>query len=221
MKTNTWLAVAVAIATAMPIAAHAQANSTAADIKKHPGYVDFDPEALFPGKTPTVQVNLDGPLLNAMMGTVKESDKELSGMIKSIALVRVYVYENLGEAGAQASEKVQALVKTLEGGGWTRAVSVNDGAEVVRVMTKLDGEKLAGITVVVFDPAGEIVFANIVGSMSPDQIGQLMSMVGDGEFAFPGLGDLDPDLDKSVAPEAPKAPGDAKEPAAPAPPANP
>src|SRR5690606_7903798 len=97
-------------------------------------------------------------------------------MIDALQRLRVRVYESLDDPDAVAAF-VDRASEALERDGWHRVVFVQDGEERVRVYSRLGGQRLEGLTILVLD-SEEAVFVNIVGPIDPEQLGRVTGAIG-------------------------------------------
>jgi hypothetical protein len=148
---------------------------TDAEIRKLPGYVDFDALKLFKGQEAKIEIYLKDPMLELVSKFVKSEDPELFEVLANLKLVRVQVYDVDRAMAQQVSEVSSTTAKELDAKGWERIVRVRDDEEHVDVYLKpsKDYEWLDGLVVMVVDSDDEAVFVNIVGKIHPDDISKL------------------------------------------------
>ncbi len=144
------------------------------DYKKLPGYVDFEGMNIFGDLESTVEVFLKGPLLSMAVEAVRHDDPEVAEMLAGLKLVRVHVFDLVGDLGRDLIEKSDRLSKELEKMGWEMAVRVRERDEHVHIyILPGKGNNIDGLVVMVVDDDDEAVFVNIVGTIDPTQIGRL------------------------------------------------
>lgn len=145
------------------------------------GFFDFGE---IPGvDEPTVEVDLTAPLLNFVAEAAREGDPLAADVISGLEGIRVRVYDTLQDPTAVAAF-VDDASDALERGGWQRMVYVQDGRDKVRIYTRLEGQVVSGMTVLIVD-ATEAVFINIAGSINPMQLGRVASAMGFSGFLGP------------------------------------
>ncbi len=161
------LSICVALVTPLPL--HADSDE---EYTKLPGYVDFglaldDMEA-------TVEVYLKGSLLLLAREAVKDDDPELGDLLSKIDYIHVQVFPMDGASPEKLMDKTRDVAKQLEKKGWELTVRVHDDGEEVQVYT-LAGKKddIAGLVVMAVDENDEAVFVNVVGNISPAEIGRI------------------------------------------------
>lgn len=168
------------------------------DIKKLPGFVEFDASQIFGGAEPKVNLLLEEALLKVMVGAVKEDQPELADLLQDINLIQVQVFKGRSEQEKKYFDKVSELIKGLkETRGWNTVISVNENGKTVDVLIKTGvivqtdaktlqpGEKfhktkeaIVGLALFVAERS-EFVFINIAGEFDPELLGgKLQTLVG-------------------------------------------
>ncbi len=72
-----------------------------------------------------------------------------------------------------AMEQINEVKRMLSAQNWEPIVQVNEEGENVQIFMKADGEGMQGLTVMAVD-ANEAVFLNILGSIDPNKLGEVM-----------------------------------------------
>jgi hypothetical protein len=153
--------------------------------EKHPGFVDGSAFLALAGEdTTTVEVNLHGALLKAILGFDPEL-KELVAGLESIHAV-ILSYEKDGRA-AKALDLMRQTESKLIDREWEVLTRIRNGESNVTVLVLNDEESIQGLVVLVADAGGhEVVFANIAGTIDLAAIAKL------GEsLEIPGLDQVD------------------------------
>ena len=167
--------VAACIATA--IAGTALADR---DVTTLPGYVDFDTGAILGDIDATVEINLSEPMLKFMAGAANMADQELAEMLHGIVDLRIKVF-SLDSADAEKLQpEIKDLVKWFDKNEWSRIVHVEEELETVNIYTRLDGDNMVGLALVVANQS-ELVFINIVGVIDPARMGSLIGRMSGGD----------------------------------------
>lgn len=140
------------------------APALAADAwKEHPGYVDLDRFVALAGgdEALTLEVNITGALLTI----VAKSDTDLGRLVRDVKGVRAVAVEIDDDTrGKRVREFVRRSERELTERGWSRLATVREDCEEVSVLTRDDGDLIAGVTVLVVDLCGgEAIFTNIAG----------------------------------------------------------
>jgi hypothetical protein len=168
MKSNLMRKAAVALLAAlMALPAMAQEDA----LKDYPGYVDFGALGDIFGE-PTVQVSVGESLLGLVGSLSAQEDPEAAELFKRLNGVRINVFENI-EVSPEGIDFVKDVSSQLRGMGWESVVTVNDGAEQVRIFMKIDGDTVNGITVMAVDET-EAAFINVIGNLKPDELEKVM-----------------------------------------------
>lgn len=139
----------------------------------HPGFVDLKDIEAHSSASPTFSVTLGDWILKLGEGAMAE-DPDLAAL-RGLESVQVRVYE---DADPGLVEAMKAFAGDLGRAGWQPVVTVNDGAERVRVMMKPDGDNIVGLTVLVHGGGGEAVLVNAYGDIRPEDMARLINGVG-------------------------------------------
>ncbi len=148
-----------------------EAKTTSEDIKKLPGYVEFDASQIVGLTEPKVNLFIEKGLLTVMIGALKEDQPELAELLQDIKLIQVQVFKGQSKQEAKPLDKVSDLVKGLtERHGWRTVVGVNENGKGVAILTKTQNEAIVGLALFVGERS-EFVFVNIAGEFDPDILG--------------------------------------------------
>lgn len=154
---------------------------------KLPGYVDEGPfRALIDDKKDVVEVNLEGPILQAIAKKKTEGDSgDADSVFTKLKSVHAVIGTIRGNAG-NAMEMVQQLDRKLSGAGWQRITRIKDEDSWVSVLTHVTGGKIDGLVALIFDTGdNELVFANLAGEIDLDKLGEIGE-----QLHVPGLGQV-------------------------------
>ncbi len=150
------------------------------DVTKLPGYVPFDKKAILGDIDATVEINLSEPMLKFMAGAANMADQELAEMLHGIVDLRIKVF-SLDSADAEKLQpEIKDLVKWFDKNEWSRIVHVEEELETVNIYTRLDGDNMVGLALVVANQS-ELVFINIVGVIDPARMGSLIGRMSGGD----------------------------------------
>lgn len=139
----------------------------------NPGYIDFSKYIGVHAEDSKVEVQLKGPLLKLAASIIEAQNEELSGLIGSVQLVRVHVYEVNEKNREQFAKSVSSIAKNLTNKNWEQLVTVKDGDENVAVFANMPSdEAIAGIVVSV-SSGDEAVFINVVGNVAIEALADL------------------------------------------------
>jgi hypothetical protein len=164
------------------------------DVTKLPGYVDFDEKAYLGDLDATVEINLSEPILKFIAGATSLADQEFAEMLHGILDLRIKVFSLDSDRAEQLQPKIRDLVKWFEKNEWSRIIHVEEDSETVNIYTRLDGDNMSGLALVVASST-ELVFINIVGEIDPARMGSLLGRMSGGEMDL----DLISLIDESVA----------------------
>ena len=176
-----------------------------AELKKLPGYVDFDSLGIFKGVKPKVEVFLDTPILRIMAGAASNAQEDISALLPSLKMVRVMVFEDLPVKSGKLLDQAGGLVAELKNKkGWNSIISVPENGETVDILQKTGDNKIKGFALLVVSRK-EVVFINIAGDMDPElfgkQVGNLAGKFLKGKIDMSQLGSL---LEGDVTPPEPE-----------------
>lgn len=152
------------------------------DLKKLPGYVDFNSIGIFGEEEATVEIFLKGSLLNLIAEVTKSEDPELAGLLAKLKVIRVQTFSLRDRNIDEVKQKVADMAKHLEKKGWEMVVRMREKEENVYFYIKTENKKTAGLVVMAIEPRNDVVFVNIVGDLDPAQIGRIGR-----KFNFGGL----------------------------------
>ncbi len=140
-------------------------------LKGFAGYVDFgELNSLF--GEPTVQISVGESLLGLVSSLSASEDPETAELFKRLNGVRVSVFETESMVDG-AVDLIKNVSSKLTGLGWESVVTVNSEDEQVRIFMMMNSNKVEGITVMALEET-EAVFVNIIGSISPEELGKVM-----------------------------------------------
>jgi len=162
---NKILAVCLTILVSLPVMAQEDA------LKGFAGYVDFgELNSLF--GEPTVQISVGESLLGLVGSLSASEEPETAELFNRLNGVRVSVFETDGMVDG-AVDLVKNVSSKLTGLGWESVVTVNSADEQVRIFMMMNNNQVEGITVMALEET-EAVFVNIIGSISPEELGKVM-----------------------------------------------
>ncbi len=147
-------------------------------------------ETLSAKASETVEVNLDGNLLNMARRFLSDSKpdevqaKKLLGNIRGV-YVRVLSFDKPGQ---YSQSDVNNILSKVRGAGWQRVVDVKEkNGESTGVFLKSGADEIEGIVVVAAEPK-ELTVVNIVGNIQPEQLRELGGRFGIPEMKFQNPG---------------------------------
>jgi len=140
-----------------------------------PGQFDFGKFTPPDGGGEFVEIQIQSNLLSLASQTVEQQAPEVAKLLRNVELIRVNVIGLTDANRADTVNRVRQIRHDLEARGWDKNVTVQDkNGEDVGIYTKTrGGEALAGLTITVIEPKGEVVLVNIVGDIRPEQVAVL------------------------------------------------
>jgi len=176
-----WMIAVLTACMALPVMAQEDA------LKGLPGYIDFGQLNSAYGE-PKVNITIGGTLLNFVGAMAAKEDPEAAAVFNGLKGVRVSTYATAGDTGA-ALDQLNSVKKKLQSSDWEPVVQVNDdGGEYVQIFLKINGEAIDGLVLMAVDDE-EAVFINVLGSLDPAQLSQVMD-----SFDV----DIDPNIELNV-----------------------
>jgi hypothetical protein len=190
MTTSPRMLRCCALVLALSIAGTPAAVAQRDDLAEHPGFVDGSRLAeLIPTdleQVEVVEVNLAGPLLDAITPLLNEQDPGVGKIVNELRGVTAVVASGLDEAtSARARALVDEMAGDLERDGWQRLVRVREKGGRTLVLLHYSGQTLDGLTVL-GSQEREVTFVNIAGVIdlaSISRLGTSMNLPGLDEAA--------------------------------------
>ncbi|RPH97433.1 MAG: DUF4252 domain-containing protein [Lysobacterales bacterium] len=150
------------------------------------GYADLD--SLGIADTDRVMTLSIGPALLRFAAAHVEDEPETRELLRALQGVRVHLYEIDGDA-ARVAERMDALSRKLQAGGWERVVLVRSENEEAHMLMKVVDRRICGMTVLVSDGKTEAVVINLMGDIPPRQFVNVMTAL---EVDAAGVGNVRP-----------------------------
>ncbi|MDX1571339.1 MAG: DUF4252 domain-containing protein [Xanthomonadales bacterium] len=143
-----------------------------------PGYVDFGDLAGVTGAEPAVEISLGQALLSFISAAAREEDPELADALGRLRSIRLNVFQLDADSLPNARKRAGEIARRLEQDFWEPAVSVRSEDSTIHMYMKSEGDRVAGMTVMMVGQDGEAVFMNIVGEIDPAQLGRVAARFG-------------------------------------------
>lgn len=137
------------------------------------GYIDFADLGEAYGEA-KVEINLHKALLNMVGSFSKSEDPEIAEILSGVESIKVRVFPLNGKP-EKAMQTVEDVSKKIRKQDWEPLISVNEEKEKIRIFSKMTGEVMDGLVVMVVSEngPGEAVFINIVGQIDPAKVSKL------------------------------------------------
>lgn len=145
----------------------------AQNLAAQPGYVPIEKLDLFPQEKLSVEINIEGALLNLIAAGARGSDPEFASLVSGLKSIKVQAFPLKGADEDRLRTRIGSAVRWLEDRGWKSTLKVREGGEETYIYLKETDGKIAGLTLLSMTPGDEAVVLNIVGRIDPDQIGRL------------------------------------------------
>ncbi|MFQ5628006.1 MAG: DUF4252 domain-containing protein [bacterium] len=145
------------------------------EIRKNPGYFDLNNISKMFDEEPTLEINLEGFLLSMAASATKIAEPDLADVLDNLLYVRVERYDLPFDKRKTVQDKNSDLAKNLDKSGWERIVRVRENRDDVYIYLKPDKKNIVGIVVMAVEGSKNVLFANIVGNIDPEQIGRIGS----------------------------------------------
>lgn len=153
------------------------------------GFADLD--SLGIADTDRVLTLSVGPALLRFAANHVEDDPETEALLRSLDGVRIRIYEIDGDAGRVAA-RMGRMSDKLQEGGWDPVMLVRSEGEEAHMLVKVEGDRVAGMTVLVCDGEREAVVINLMGDIRPQQFSNVMVAL---DVDAAGVEDVRPDTD--------------------------
>lgn len=160
------------------LAAAASSPASVSD-EKRLGYVAPDIVEGWFDTAPAVEVNLDGALLDMVANASQSDQPEAAALLRRLTALRVRIFPTEGVQMSTLESRAGRLMNRLSERGWQTVVRVRDENEQTNIQVRMreDSDAVAGLVVLVNQPGGESVFANLVGNVSPSEVGDLSGAI--------------------------------------------
>ncbi len=182
--------------------AEAQASSASAarpatpppppSLQKAPGFVDFgklgaDSQLGKEGKL-TIRVSLYGAMLRMVAEFSQSQEPDFADVVSKLQGIFASIYKVPVADQEQVFRLARETAGRLAARGWQTVVEIHtDQGETSYIQVRTDGERIFGLAVMFFEPDdGTAGFINVVGDVSPEEIGRLGRT-----FKIPALEHLD------------------------------
>lgn len=145
-----------------------------ADLLKEPGYLDFDQLGLAKLGESRLVVNLYGPTMRMMAELARGKDESFSSLVAKLKAIRAKLWQVAPTEADALRRGLTDAARRLERQGWQTAVEVrSEGGELSFIQIRTDGDQILGLAVFFVDTDGQAGAINIVGSVTPEEIGRL------------------------------------------------
>jgi len=152
----------------------AQNRPPSPSFKDDPGYVDFEALGLVDADEVNLRVSLFGPILRLVAEATRQDEPGFSELLDKLRAIRADLYDVDPDRRAALRRRTTETARMLEGRGWQTVVEVRSRTgDLSYIQTRSDGSTISGLSVMFIDPDGSAGFINIVGDVSPEELGRL------------------------------------------------
>lgn len=145
---------------------------------EHPGVVFADSLDDFLDKEiGYTKIKVSKPIIQLMMPFLEAGgpeDNEAAKMLEGLDSVRALIFSVKPNQREALARKTDEFIEELEHRKWEAIATIVEGDSRINVLIKVQETRVEGVTVVVFDRrSGEMVFANIAGTVDLAHLGDL------------------------------------------------
>lgn len=142
--------------------------------KDDPGYVDFEALGLVQADEVNLRVSLFGPILRLVAEATRQDEPGFSELLDKLRAIRADLYDVAPDRRADLRRRTTETARLLERRGWQTVVEVrSQEGDLSYIQTRSDGATISGLSVMFIEPDGSAGFINIVGDVSPEELGRL------------------------------------------------
>lgn len=139
-----------------------------------PGFVDFHELGVQPPGEVTLRVSLYGPLLRMVAEATRGAEPGFAELVDKLQGIFAQIYEVPGGGRETLRSQARSTARVLERRGWQTVVEVQEpGGDTSYLQVRTDGERILGLAVMFVEPGGSAGFINVVGDITPEEVGRL------------------------------------------------
>jgi hypothetical protein len=128
------------------------------------------------GNTPTLEVDIQGPLLKLVAEASREEDAELADLLLRLHAIQVRGFSLTRGTFRAAEREAERVAQRMKDEGWNPVVNLRDTNRYVDMFVLQNRATIEGMLLLVLDAeTGETVFINIVGDIDPEEMGRIGS----------------------------------------------
>jgi hypothetical protein len=182
---KTMPATSAALLSLVVVAGVLFAAAPAAAEKNPPGFVDLSWIEIPAEAIEVQEIDLSTLLAEMATSAQEEGDEELKRLLSMVNTLQIKGFSLPGDDAA-TRKAVDRMEKILADDGWARIVHVKDGEETTNISVRHHEDRVVGLTVVTYEPGGDVAFINVTGKLD---LGALLSLAKNLDLA------LDKDVD--------------------------
>jgi len=151
--------------------------AAALKLEDAPGYVDLEWIEI-PDTADEIQdIDLSPVLLDMARDAEQAGDSSLAKALGMVHSIRVKSWSLDGDGDPDTEQAVKRITDRLRSDGWKRLIYVKDDDEIIAVSTFYDGEDMAGLMLVAYEPGDSVSFVNVVGDLDLGTLFKLASEI--------------------------------------------
>ncbi|RKZ19367.1 hypothetical protein DRQ50_02230 [bacterium] len=151
--------------------------AAALKLEDAPGYVDLEWIEI-PDTADEIQdIDLSPVLLDMARDAEQAGDSSLAKALGMVHSIRVKSWSLDGDGDPDTEQAVKRITDRLRSDGWKRLIYVKDDDEIIAVSTFYDGEDMAGLMLVAYEPGDSVTFVNVVGDLDLGTLFKLASEI--------------------------------------------
>lgn len=145
-----------------------------ASLEGAPGFVDFAELGIEPPGELSLRVNLYGTILRLVAEATRGEEPGFAELIEKLEGIFASIYEVPPGARPSLERRARDTARRLEARGWQTVVELHDRAgDTSYLQVNTDGERILGLAVMFVEPDGTAGFINVVGDITPEEVGRL------------------------------------------------
>ena len=127
-----------------------------------------------------------GPALLRFAASHVEDEPQVQELLRNLDGVRIRIYEIDGNAGRVAT-RINSMSLNLQEDGWEPVMLIKEENEATHMLLRIVDGQICGMTVLVSDGDSEAVVINLMGTIEPQQFGDVMVAL---DVDTPGVDDV-------------------------------
>ena len=152
-------------------------SASALKLEDAPGYVDLEWIEI-PDTADEIQdIDLSPVLLDMAKDAEQADDPALAKALGMVHSIRVKAWSLDVDGNDDAGTAVEKVTSRLKKDGWKRLIYFKDNDETIAVSTYYDGEDMAGLMLVAYEPGDSVAFVNVVGDLDLGTLFKLASRI--------------------------------------------
>jgi hypothetical protein len=144
------------------------------ELKKEPGFFEFNQLLSLRSGEMISEVYLEEPLLKMVAGMTGESEEGVGNLIAGLKLVKVQEFMVDEKEIEKVEKTIESMDAELQNLKWQRIIKSRNKGIFANVYVKPSSDEgYAGLVITSLDGKGKVSFVNIVGKIDLESIGKL------------------------------------------------